>query len=375
MGTLSMERAFGSSAMSYGTSVFPSVTRELSRWRARAETIPDASLRGLAHDALAKRGNMQGAALFAVLAPRGARARVARALVAFQAAYNYLDTLAEQRSDDPVGNGRQLHLALLDALDPRAARGDYYALHPQREDGGYLLDMLDTARACLSALPSYALVAPSAQAAAGRIVDFQSLNHGERRGSHEGLERWARARTPADSDLRWWETAAAAGSSLGVHVLIGLAAQPELDSRQLGAIDRAYFPSIGALHSLLDSLVDVAEDERDGQRNLLSYCASPADAAARMGSIAARARAEARALGGGHRHEMILTAMTAHYLSTPEASAPEVSAIAARVIDAAGPLTRPARSLFSAARLGARHLPAPIACANDLRARVARASG
>ena len=37
------------------------------------------------------------------------------------------------------------------------------------------------------------------------------------------------------------------------------------------AIEGAYFPWICALHSLLDRLVDVAEDERAGQRNLLSY--------------------------------------------------------------------------------------------------------
>ncbi len=366
MSTLALERAFGSSALSYGSTVLPSVTRELSRWRERAEAIPDAALRRLALSALAKRGNMEGAALFAVLAPRAQRARAVRALVAFQSAYNYTDTLAEQPSADPVGNGRRLHGALLDALDPSADCGDHYARYPQREDGGYLQDMLATTRASLGALPSYALVAPGARVAAARIVSYQSLNLDERQRSHvalahgedpegwDGLARWARPLTPADGGLRWWETAAAAGSSLGVHVLIGLAGEPRLDPRELAAVENAYHPWIGALHSLLDSIVDVAEDERHGQRNLLGYYASPAEAAARLGAITRRARAEARALARGHRHEMILTAMIGYYLSAPEASTPEARALARSVTDAAGPLARPVLPLFKAARLASR---------------------
>jgi len=110
--------------------------RELVTWRVHAGQVPDPVLRELALQALRKRGNMLGAALFAVLAPRGRRSEVVRALVAFQSAYNYLDTLAEQPSADPVGNGRRLHSALLLALEPGAGRRDYYAGYPRCDDGG-----------------------------------------------------------------------------------------------------------------------------------------------------------------------------------------------------------------------------------------------
>jgi hypothetical protein len=59
----------------YGFSILPGVTRELAHWRALAGEIPDPALRRLALRALDKRGNMQGAALFAVLAPAPAAAR------------------------------------------------------------------------------------------------------------------------------------------------------------------------------------------------------------------------------------------------------------------------------------------------------------
>ena len=83
-------------------------------------------------------------------------------------------------------------------------------------------------------------------------MDFQSLSLG----SNGELESWARRQTATDNGLEWWETAAAAGSSLGVHALIAAAASPMLDEQDVAAIEAAYFPWIGALHSLLDSLVD-----------------------------------------------------------------------------------------------------------------------
>lgn len=333
-----------STALRYGFTVYPCVVRELARWRSRALEIPDPDLGRLALDALRKRGNMEGAALFAVFAPRGCRAEAVRALVAFQAAYNYLDMLSEQRSADPVQNARQLHAALAVALDPAAPHLDYYAGHPTGDDGGYLRDMVDACRASLGAMPSYRLVARSAQAAAARIVTFQSLNVGG-----DGLELWGREHSPSGSGLAWWETAAAAGSSLAVHVLIGLSASDALTSEDVAAVDAAYFPSIGALHSLLDSVVDVGEDQREGQRNLLSYYSSTAHAAARLGCLAQGARLAARTPADGHRHEAVLTAMVCHYLSAREASAPP-PAIVDSVTAALGGLVKPALALFRAWR-------------------------
>jgi tetraprenyl-beta-curcumene synthase len=342
--------AFCSTVGGYLTSVLPRAMRELGRWRRRASAIPDPVLRSLALDALSKRGNMEGAALFALLAPRRRRAETVRALVAFQTAYNYLDALAEQPSADPVANGRRLHLALLVALDPAATHPDYYALNPQREDDAFLAELVDTCRTALATLPSHDAVAAGAWAAAARIVAFQSLNLTEAQGGHEGLERWARRQTPSYSGLRWWETAAAGGSSLAVHAFIALAAKPDVHEREVEAIQAAYFPSIGALHSLLDSLADVAEDERAGQCNLLSYHGSPEQAALAMTIHARRAVAAARGLPDGVRHEVILTAMATYYLSSPEAATPYARTIADGVAGALGPLVAPALVLFKARR-------------------------
>ncbi|HYM67597.1 MAG TPA: DUF2600 family protein, partial [Patescibacteria group bacterium] len=112
-----MASAFAGAAGRYWLGVFPHISRELRHWRERAGEIPDPVLRRLALlTQRSERGNLEGAAAFAVLVPRAHRARVVRAVVAFQATYDYVDTLAEQPSADPVANGRQLHLALLTAL-------------------------------------------------------------------------------------------------------------------------------------------------------------------------------------------------------------------------------------------------------------------
>jgi tetraprenyl-beta-curcumene synthase len=344
--------AFVDAALRYWLTVFPRVNRGLRHWQNRAGQIPDSSLRRIALDSLRKRGNIEGAAAFAAFAPRPHRAAVVRALVAFQAAYNYADMLSEQPHVQAIANGRRLHEALLVALDPDAPQLDYYAHHPQHDDDGYLQEMIDTCRAALGTLPSYAAVAQSARIAAERIVTFQSLNVGKAQGDHVALSRWAREETPPGADLEWWETAAAAGSSLGVHVLIAAAADAELQQAEIAAIDDAYFPWIGALHSLLDNIVDIQEDALTDQRSLVSYYASPAQAAARLQVLAVKAVSRARALPRGARHAIILAAMAGNYLSAPEADAPDVKAISQSVREAIGDLATPTLLVFKLRRLG-----------------------
>ena len=341
--------AFAATVAGYLATVLPGVTVDLCRWRRRAERIPDPVLRVHALDALSKRGNMEGAALFATLAPLRHRRETVRALVAFQTAYNYLDTLAEQPSASPVANSRRLHEALLVALDPDASHLDYYAHHPRREDAGFLTALVETCRSAFGSLPSYATVTPAIFESAARIVGFQSLNLTDPQGGHEQLEQWARLQVPRDSALHWFQTAGAAGSSLVVHALIASAADPDLSEEQVLAVQDAYFPWICALHSLLDSLVDVAEDEAAGQRNLLSYHDSPARSAFAMNVLARRALAAAAL--NPPRHRVILTAMITYYLSSPNAATPDARPVADAVAQAIGPLARPALELFRLRRV------------------------
>jgi tetraprenyl-beta-curcumene synthase len=331
--------------------VLPQVGSELAHWRARASEIPNPCLRHSAVEAFHKRGNLEGAALFATLAPAAHRQGAVRALVAFQMAYNYLDALSELPSADPVANGERLHEALLVALSPGELHVDYYERNAERDDGGYLTAILDTCQDALAGLPAYAAVAPTAREAAARIVDFQALNLTEAQGGHGALRGWAIETTPPAGGLAWWEAAAAAGSSLAVHALIAAAADPALDPWEAREIHGAYFPWIGALHTLLDSLVDRTEDEESGRRSLLDHYPSPIAAAIRIEALARRARKAAARLPSPHAHRAILTAMCSYYLSAPQCHTAEAQRFADGLTRALGVPLHAAIAMFRARRL------------------------
>ena len=364
---LTLTAAFAGAARRYWVDVFPAVRRERSRWRQHAAEIPDPLLRTLALAAEDDGGNVEGAAAFAAFVPRSQRAAVVRGLVAYQSTYNYLDVLTEQPSADPVAGGRGLHQALFDALDPagcvdgwvgtespgagtesNGAAPDYYADYPQREDGGYLAALVLECATALATLPSYAAVAPATRRATERIVEFQSLNLATDQGDHEEFERWARNETPPGTDLQWWEAAAAGGSSLGVYALIAAATAPVVDASEVQAIEDAYFPWIGALHSLLDHLVDRVQDAAIGQRNLIDYYCTPAEAALRMQMLAERATGAARAFPRGRSHTIVLAGMAANYLSDPGALASGAAPIARNIRAAIGGMVGPALLVFKA---------------------------
>jgi tetraprenyl-beta-curcumene synthase len=341
---------FADTVLCYLVRVLPDVRSELAHWRGRAEEIPDPRLRRSARESLAKRGNIEGAALFATLAPAVRRSDTVRALVAFQTAYNYLDALSELPCADPRANAEQLHQALLTALHPSAEHLDYYAHTPDRGDGGYLTALIDACRTALSCLPSFPALAPAARGAAARIVDFQTLNLAESCGGHDGLSRWAADATPPGCGFAWWETAAAAGSSLAVHALIAAAADPGVKSWQGAEIDRAYFP-VGALHSLLDSLVDRREDRERGQSSLLGYYDSPAAAGVGLDALAAGALSATARLPNPHAHRVILTAMCSYYLSAPQCDTPAARPIAASLGVLLGIPLRASIAMFRCRRL------------------------
>jgi tetraprenyl-beta-curcumene synthase len=341
----------------YWLSVFPRVRKLRYRLRASARSIPDPLLREVALRSQRKWGNVEGAAAFAALVPRSHRAAAARAMACYQAAYNYLDLLGEQPSANPAAGGRALHTALLAALDPDSrTHPDYYRYQPHhRDDGGYLSALVDGARAGLRELPSYPAVAPVARAAAERIVAFQSCNTGEVQGDLRELERWGRAIIPPGSDLCWWEAAAAGGSSLAVYALIALAGEPETSAApaaaDVQAVHDAYFPWIGALHSLLDNLIDTAEDRATGQHSLSGRYDSPRHAAARMGTLAECSLRAARALPHGRAHTLVLGAMAGFYLSTPQSRMPAASPIRRAVLDALDGQAALAMPVFRVRRL------------------------
>jgi tetraprenyl-beta-curcumene synthase len=322
----------------YRLAVLPHVHRELTGWRQAAASIPDPTLRGHALAALTdKAANVEATAVLAGLAPRPTRRSVIRASTALQVAVDYLDSLGEDPGPDPLRDGLELHGALAAALEPGGEEpSDWYAHHPQREDGGYLERLIAACRDSAVALPSAETVLPFARRAAIRCGEGQAHTHATAADSSQPLQRWA-AELSAPSGFEWWEVAAGASSSVAAHALLALAGTPRMTRADAELVDAAYFPSIGALTVLLDDLMDREADSATGQHNYLRHYPSDAAAAERLEAIVALARESISPLPRSASHQAILTGVLAFYLS-PRGAAD--TAIRDRLLATSGPVVR-----------------------------------
>lgn len=319
--------------------VAPSVAAEVRRWRARAAAIPDPALREDALISLEReRLNIEGAALYAVL-PRRREPRLLRVLVAYQIALDYLDTLGERLVGEPHRTGVQLHRALVEALDPGSPVSDYYRYLPwAADDGGYLRALVEACREGCRTLPGYERVREPAVRAGARFV-VQVANHDPLPARRDAaLVAWAAGQEPYGAGASWFELAAGASSTLGIHALLALATRPDPSPAAVAAVDAAYFPWVCAASTLLDSLVDRADDARTGSHNFLDHYADEATAERRLAEVIARSVAQSRRLGRGERHAVIVCGMVAMYLSKSSAAGPELRPAARRLLRAAGGL-------------------------------------
>jgi tetraprenyl-beta-curcumene synthase len=340
---LRLSPVFIRAALAYWLQVFPQVASEVHHWQRRAGTIPDENLRNVALTVQrTKRDNLEGAAAFAAFAPRKHRPKVIRAQVGLQGIYDYVDTLAEQPNHDPVSNSRQLHQALCRALEPTSPHPDYYYYWKTlRLDNRYLVVMVEACRAALVGLPSLLSVGAATNRFVERIINYQALNVSTT-DQEDRLKAWAMLQTPTHLDVYWWETAASAGSSLGLFALVALAADPGITPTEIEAIERAYFPWIGGLHSLLDHLIDVQEDWIHEQRNFMTLYASPQEAALRLRILTTRSVEHLGLLSNAAPHQLVLAGMVSSYLSAREAYAPGVRLMTSYVLGASGAFARAA---------------------------------
>jgi tetraprenyl-beta-curcumene synthase len=313
--------ALATANLRYWLTVAPVVRGELRRWRARADEIPDAYLRGLALRTLAVEGfTAEVAATLATLAPRSRRRTVIEAIVALEVMYDYLDGLTEQPAADPVRNGHRLFQAFLDAVDPDAPEGlDYHSYDSRPGDGSYLSDLAHTVRAAFVRLPRSRAVLPVVRAAAVRCAEAQIRVHTvEHRGGAQ-LRGWAEQQA-AGSALGWREFLAGAASSvLSVHALIAFAADARTTTEQAREIDSVYL-SIAVLSTMLDSVIDYERDLDTGTVAYIGHYESPALLAERLVDVVRTATRQALSAPRSAHHVMTLAGVVAFYGSSPSAT-------------------------------------------------------
>lgn len=329
------------------------MTAETRRWQAHAERIPEEPLRTAALSALAtKRGHTDGAALFSILIPCRDLGLL-RLLVAYELIWDYLDTTHEAAATE--ANGRQLHLALIDAFDSSQPLADYYRHHPWCDDAGYLAALVETCRRECAALPSYARVrAPLIREA--RRAQVLALNHlTEPHERDAKLRAWAAAEFPREDRVAWFELSGAASASLVVHALLALAADPSCTDEDVCATYHAYWPWISLATTMLDSYADGAEDEASGNHSYIAHYSDRATAVDRLQEAIDHSAYRARQLRNGHSHCVILACMIALYLTKDSARAPDMQTATRALARRSGALTRLLLPILRLWRIGYRH--------------------
>lgn len=315
-------------------------SRELVRWRYLAGRVPEGPLRIDAIDALLrKRGQSDGAALFSIL-PRSRCRSYLRLLVAYQVIWDYLDSVNERGAQAGITNGRQLHLALVDALDPGGPKRDYYAHSPWRDDGGYLQALVDTCRECCTRLPSYDRVRVLVLCDATR-AQVLALNHDtdpQRRDC--SLRQWAAVEFPKGHDASWWELTGAASAGLASFALLALACEPDPDEREIQRTHAAYFPWASAVACMLDSYADQAEDAENGDHSYLAHYPSQEAAVTGTCELVRRCLCELHRLENSEKHLVIVCSMVALYLSKDSARTDQMRPYSDRIARASGSLSR-----------------------------------
>jgi tetraprenyl-beta-curcumene synthase len=316
------------------------VAREVRAWRARALTIPDAQIRTHALTSIAhKRGNIDGAALFWTL-PRNRNHTLLALLASYEMICDYLDSINEPPVAANPANGRQLHLSLIEALAFDQPRAEHYRYHPCHDDDGYLQALIHACRARSAALPAYhsvrALVTHEA-----RRFEIIAINHDVIPERREPAHRsWAAREFPHPGEASWFELTAAATASLTIHALLALSAESAASESNIARAQDAYSPWITLTTTMLDHLVDQAEDQENGNHSYVAYYPTPEAAARRTHELIRRCLHETHTLEHGERHTLIAACMVAMYLSKDSARTPAMRSTTRSLAGAGGTLTR-----------------------------------
>jgi len=320
--------------------VLPEVDGQLKLWREAAERMADEELRRQAIASMTdKEFHCQGGAVYAA-ANLEQRHVLIPLIVAFQTISDYLDNLCDRSTSMDPQDFRMLHQSMLDAVDPSASVRDYYAYRQEKEDGGYLVQLVKTCQSCICMLPSYSLVADEVRELVSLYCDLQVYKHIRHEDRENELLRWWNQHQERYAELNWNEFAAATGSTLGVFMLFLAATDPRLTREEVMSIRDAYFPYVCGLHILLDYLIDQEEDRLGGDLNFCNYYESQDAAVDRIMLVVNQARGKVSSLRGSAFHRMIIEGLIALYLSDPKVkSQAEVRRITRRLMRKS-PMTR-----------------------------------
>ena len=295
------------------------VQRHLKEWQQRAAEIPDAELRRQALASIQNKAfHCHGGAVYALLAgPR--YQEVLRFIVAYQTISDYLDNLCDRSTSLNPDDFSALHEAMVHALTPGASGADYYRFRTESKDGGYLPALVKTCQDVLGRLAAYPDIAATLQELAKYYCEVQVIKHIRVDERVPQLTAWFESGKDGLPDIRWYEYAACAGSTLGFFCLIAEAAQG-CSAEMACRIKEAYFPWVQGLHILLDYLIDQEEDRSAGDLNFCACYPSQDDMCERLWYFFRQADASTARLPHAQFHRLIIRGLLGMYLADQKVS-------------------------------------------------------
>ncbi|MHB1419153.1 MAG: tetraprenyl-beta-curcumene synthase family protein [Bacillota bacterium] len=322
------------------TGVLPRVKIEMDRWQRQARQCPDDELTRQALSSLRlKRFHAQGGSVYSAYNPQYLGPMTAM-IVAFQTISDYLDNLCDRAGVREEAGFSQLHLSMLDALDPDRLTSDYYRYYPYRHDGGYLTALVEECRLQAGHLPAYTQVKDEVTRLTGLYTKLQIYKHLELDERESRLISWIEPHLDVYPDVHWWEFAAATGSTLGVFALWAAATNPDLTQEETDNIIEAYFPWICGLHILLDYFIDQEEDRHGGDLNFVSYYGNDDLCHARLLTFLKESLRRAASLPQPAFHLTVVRGLLGMYLSDPKISLQGLDWIAQSLLSTAGSESR-----------------------------------
>lgn len=329
----------------------PRVERELNRWRNAAKACPDPVLRTQALNSIRdKRFHAQGGSVYSILAGSKYEENILAAVVALQTISDYLDNLCDRTGCLNMEAFKQLHFAVTDALTFNSPLHEYYEKYPYKKDGGYLCSLVRECRRQLAFLPSYRLVQPACIRLASLYNNLQIYKHTSYNERVPLMKKWIYpylvgeeifkgCRVQKNFPLKWWEFAAASGSTLCIFALMAAAAKDVLDSKEIGEVMEAYFPWICGLHILLDYFIDQDEDKKGCDLNLVSFYPDEETKLKRIKFFAVESLSRAGLINESFFHTTVVEGLLAMYLSDPKVKSQGFDSAAACLLRLGGPST------------------------------------
>jgi tetraprenyl-beta-curcumene synthase len=251
--------------------VFPEVHKELNYWKQRAAMIPNGELRKQALDSIAdKTFHCEGGAIMSLIAMKDYKKAI-RFIVAYQTISDYLDNLCDRSTSLNPVDFAALHESMEDALSIDGELRDYYRERDDKDDGGYLVDLVLTCRSELKGLKNYEVIAPYLFELSRYYRDLQIHKHVEYSERVPRLQNWFNNHRDKFPEMQWYEFSACTGSTLGIFCLVSYALRKDFKPEYAESIRNGYFPYIQGLHILLDYFIDQDEDRKEGDLNFCFY--------------------------------------------------------------------------------------------------------